>query len=246
MKQYDAIIIGAGMGGLAAGVLMAHAGKKIAIVEKNKLNGGRLTSWVHDGFTLDLGVHVISRGSKGPVVQCLQRCGIEPDLKFNTVRPTTSFKGEVFKFPRDVARYVPKEDFDKLMEFMSFIRSLSDEQSHEYDRIPLRDFLNRYTTNAFVHNAVNAICVVYIVVYEDTASTGEFIRCLNWEAQARSSGYPDGGCGSIPREYVKAFESLGGELYNDMPVESIAVENGKAAGVYVNGEIGRASCRERV
>lgn len=240
MKQYDAIIIGAGMGGLAAGVLMAHAGKKVAIVEKNKLNGGRLTSWVHDGFTLDLGVHVISRGSKGPVVQCLQRCGIEPDLKFNTVRPTTSFKGEVFKFPRDVARYVPKKDFDKLMEFMSFIRSLSDEQSHEYDRIPLRDFLNRYTTNAFVHNAVNAICVVYIVVYEDTASTGEFIRCLNWEAQARSSGYPDGGCGSIPREYVKAFESLGGELYNDMPVESIAVENGKAAGVYVNGELWQA------
>ena len=43
MKQYDAIIIGAGMGGLAAGVLMAHAGKRVAIVEKNKLNGGRLT-----------------------------------------------------------------------------------------------------------------------------------------------------------------------------------------------------------
>ena len=29
VKQYDAIIIGAGMGGLAAGVLMAHAGKKV-------------------------------------------------------------------------------------------------------------------------------------------------------------------------------------------------------------------------
>jgi len=236
MKHYDAIIIGAGIGGLAAGVLLAHAGKKVAILEKNALNGGRLTSWEKDGFHLDLGVHVISRGEKGPVMECLRRCGIEPELRFNTVRPNTSYQGEVFKFPRDVAKYVPQEDFDALMRFMADVTQISDEESHAYDNVSLQAFLDRYTKNQFVHNAVNAICVVYIVVYEDTASAGEFIRCLNWESAARSSGYPEGGCVAIPNAYIKAFQGFGGELYNNTPVEKILVKNDAACGVVVNGE----------
>ena len=31
MKQYDAIVIGAGIGGLGAALLLSHAGKKVAL-----------------------------------------------------------------------------------------------------------------------------------------------------------------------------------------------------------------------
>ena len=74
MKSYDAIVIGTGMGGLAAGLLMAHAGKKVAVFEKNEQPGGRLSSDVKDEFMLDLGVHCISQGDVGPVGECLRRC----------------------------------------------------------------------------------------------------------------------------------------------------------------------------
>ncbi len=56
MNQYDAIVIGTGIGGLAEGLLLAHAGKKVALFEKNDILGGRFCSWKKDGFTLDMGV----------------------------------------------------------------------------------------------------------------------------------------------------------------------------------------------
>ena len=33
MKHYDAIVIGAGVGGLASALLLAHSGKKVALLE---------------------------------------------------------------------------------------------------------------------------------------------------------------------------------------------------------------------
>ncbi len=44
MKQYDAIVIGAGIGGLASALLLAESGKKVALFEKTARTGGRRVS----------------------------------------------------------------------------------------------------------------------------------------------------------------------------------------------------------
>ena len=38
--DYDAIVIGAGLGGLTAGALFAHAGHRVLIIEQNETFGG--------------------------------------------------------------------------------------------------------------------------------------------------------------------------------------------------------------
>lgn len=43
-KHYDAIVIGAGVGGLTAGTLLAHSGQKVLILEKADRVGGRALS----------------------------------------------------------------------------------------------------------------------------------------------------------------------------------------------------------
>lgn len=240
MRKYDVIVIGSGMGGLAAAVLLAHLGKKVAILEKNDIPGGRLTSWKKGEFNVDLGVHVISRGAKGPVCQCLERTGVPFDLSFHVVRPVNVYKGEIYKFPRDVAKYVPEEDFQALMRFMGDIRSYSEEEAHQYDHLTVDQLLDKYTTNKFVHNAVCTVCTIYTEVGSNEAAAGDFINCLNWEASARSSGYPSGGCIAISREYLKVLDVLGGEIFYNMPVERIVVENGAAAAVMAGGEEWRA------
>lgn len=48
--NYDVIIIGTGIGGAAIGALLAHAGWKILILEKNKIVGGRYTTYKRYGF----------------------------------------------------------------------------------------------------------------------------------------------------------------------------------------------------
>ncbi|MBU4034978.1 MAG: FAD-dependent oxidoreductase [Proteobacteria bacterium] len=63
--MYDAVIIGAGIGGLTCGTVLAKAGKKVLIVERNKRPGGYVTSYSRDGFIFDV-PHIIS-GSRKPL-----------------------------------------------------------------------------------------------------------------------------------------------------------------------------------
>lgn len=48
-------IIGAGPGGLAAALLLAHAGLQVDIFERQPYVGGRTSAWRQDGFTFDRG-----------------------------------------------------------------------------------------------------------------------------------------------------------------------------------------------
>jgi phytoene desaturase len=54
-SEKSVIIIGAGPGGLAAAMLLAHAGVKVRILEKQPRVGGRCGSFEHHGFRFDIG-----------------------------------------------------------------------------------------------------------------------------------------------------------------------------------------------
>ena len=43
MKQYDAIVVGAGIAGLGAAALLASKGRKVLLLEKEPILGGRST-----------------------------------------------------------------------------------------------------------------------------------------------------------------------------------------------------------
>lgn len=56
----EVVILGAGIGGLAAGYFLARTGKyRMTVLEKDSVAGGMCGSFTHDGFTLDYGAHKI-------------------------------------------------------------------------------------------------------------------------------------------------------------------------------------------
>lgn len=54
-SDQDVLIVGAGPGGLAAALLLAHSGLKVRVVEKAPYIGGRTRIVEHDGFKFDNG-----------------------------------------------------------------------------------------------------------------------------------------------------------------------------------------------
>jgi all-trans-retinol 13,14-reductase len=59
-SRYDAIVIGSGIGGLAAGALLAkHAGLKVLVLERHYTAGGFTHVFRRPGYEWDVGVHYI-------------------------------------------------------------------------------------------------------------------------------------------------------------------------------------------
>jgi len=57
--QYDAIVIGSGIGGLTAAACLAKAGKKVLVLEQHYTAGGYTHSYARNGYEWDVGVHYI-------------------------------------------------------------------------------------------------------------------------------------------------------------------------------------------
>jgi all-trans-retinol 13,14-reductase len=50
-RNFDAIVIGSGLGGLTAGGLCARAGLKVLVLERNEVFGGAATTFHHNGWS---------------------------------------------------------------------------------------------------------------------------------------------------------------------------------------------------
>ncbi len=60
--QWDAIVIGSGMGGLTAAALLAkHAGKKVVVLERHYTAGGYTHTFHRPGYEWDVGLHYIGQ-----------------------------------------------------------------------------------------------------------------------------------------------------------------------------------------
>ncbi|MEK9604502.1 MAG: FAD-dependent oxidoreductase [Flavobacteriaceae bacterium] len=56
-KKYDAIVIGAGLGGLTAGARLAKKGRKVLILEQHYIPGGCATTFKRKDFVMEVGLH---------------------------------------------------------------------------------------------------------------------------------------------------------------------------------------------
>ena len=63
-RDYDAIIIGSGLGGLACGATLAKTGKKVLVLEQHDLIGGCATCFKRKGMLIDAGLHEMDWGSE--------------------------------------------------------------------------------------------------------------------------------------------------------------------------------------
>jgi all-trans-retinol 13,14-reductase len=57
--EYDAIVIGSGMGGMTAAALLSKIGLKVLVLEQHYVPGGYTHTFSRKGFTWDVGVHAV-------------------------------------------------------------------------------------------------------------------------------------------------------------------------------------------
>jgi prolycopene isomerase len=98
MKQdFDAIVIGAGLGGLSASASLAGKGRSVLLLERHNVPGGYATSFMRGGYEFEIALHALTgvdaRRKTGPLYGYLEELGVADRIEFV---PLHSFYRSIF------------------------------------------------------------------------------------------------------------------------------------------------------
>jgi prolycopene isomerase len=234
-----AVVIGSGIGGSGSAALLAQKGYDVTMLEGQPFEGGRCASMEREGFRYDFGVHMFSRGEKGPLGEINRRTG--GDLRWVSYDWPCHIMGRMeFDFPLDInslfkqfylARKLGVKTRNYLGAFRLFLLLMGGKGVEENDDVILQDYVSRFTDDEVIHLFVNCISQLYFAQSYRESSAGEFLWSFSRMFQGASFGYPVGGGGGIPQSYVAGVERQGGAaLFNEEAVR-IVVEGGRVTGV---------------
>jgi len=246
---YDAIIIGAGMSGLAAGIRLAMYDKKVLILERHYVAGG-LNSYYHKfKRPFDVGLHAMTnfvpKGTKrAPLTKLLRQLRIPYDafqlreqhgsqIHFPSVQ--LDFDNDFETLRAEVRRAFPDQidGFDALTKrVLEF-----DDTSLDAKPIPSREILEEHLSEPLLIEMLFCPLMYYGSPNENEMEFGQF--CIMWKS-VFSEGFarPEGGVRTIIDLLVKKFKELGGELRYSQGVSKILTKGGKAYGVELERERG--------
>ena len=245
-KHYDAVIIGAGMSGLAAGIRLAHFGKRVVILERHNVVGGLNSFYSIDGRKFDVGLHAMTnyvppdvKGTPlGRILRQLRIDRAELDLcpqKRSFVRFTgteLAFSNDFALLESEVARAFP-DQIDGFRALVADIRAF-DDLSLEPCTLMAREFIRRRIGDALLEELILCPILYYGSAQERDVDALQFVilfKSVFLEGFAR----PFEGIRVVLRALTDRYRSSGGERRMKCGVSRLLVENGRVAGVELEG-----------
>jgi phytoene dehydrogenase-like protein len=109
MARYDVVVIGAGLGGLTAGAILARAGRKVLVIERSNSVGGAASSYKSGDLFVEGSLHETSdpHDPRDPKHTALTRAGVIDAVKWIPARTLYEARGGPLDRP-----FVMPDDFD--------------------------------------------------------------------------------------------------------------------------------------
>lgn len=240
--MYDAIIIGAGMSGLAAGIRLAYYDQRVCILERHTTIGGLNSFYRLAGRNYDVGLHAVTnfapKGTrKGPLARLIKQLrmswddfSLVPQIGSSVMFPglTLRFNNDFDFFRSEIDRAFPgqKEKFRRL------VANVSDYDDLDFDRanVSARAVVTEIITDPLLVEMLFCPLMYYGSAREDDMDWAQF--CIMFRSIFMEGfGRPFAGVRLILKQLVRKFRHLGGELRLRSGVSKLEVRDGEVARV---------------
>jgi phytoene dehydrogenase-like protein len=246
--NYDTLIIGAGLSGLAAGIRLAYYEKRVCILERHTTIGGLNSFYRLRGRNHDVGLHAVTNyappGTKtGPLSKLLRQLRLRwddfdlaPQLGSKVVFPgkTLRFHNDFAAFESEVAEQFPRQ--------IDGFRKLS-RRIHEHDELNLqrkelsaRAVLEEHLSDPLLIDMLFCPLMFYGSPTPHDMDFNQFVIMFK-SIYREGFGRPPGGVRPLFKTLVRRFRSLGGELRLRSGVKRLLNDGRRVTGVELdNGE----------
>jgi phytoene dehydrogenase-like protein len=247
MKQnhYDAAIIGAGMSGLAAGIRLAHFGRKVCIFERHNAPGGLNSFYSIAGRKFDVGLHAMTNyvppGVKGtPLGKLLRQLRIDREefALCPQKRSRIAFRDCELEFTNEfavldaaVAAKFPAQA-DGWRALVGLVRTY-DDVALDAKPLSARAVVARHITDPLLTDMIFCPLMYYGSAQERDMEFGQFVimfKALFLEGFAR----PLEGVRVIIRVLLEKYRQAGGERRMKCGVARIIEREGRVAALVLD------------
>ncbi len=263
-KEYDAVVIGAGIGGLTCANLLAKNGLKTLVLEQHSKPGGYVTSYKRHGFTFDV-AHVISTAAPhGSVGRILSYLNLDKEIELIELDPWQKliYPKHTVRVPLDLKEYEKSlvESFPKESTSIPKYLQTLNKIWQEVNRMPMFSSKPRLMTfpieypitfkyasktfkdlldNHFEDQELKALLSSLYPYLGSPASklSALYATCCLMSFHSGRAYYPKGGFQKFADIFADGLKRYGGDLTLNSMVTKILLEGGKATGVELeNGQ----------
>lgn len=241
--SYDAIIIGAGMSGLAAAIRLAYYGRKVCVLEKHFVTGGLNSYYRRGGYDLDVGLHAMTNYSSpqnktlSPFLKILRQLRLKHEdfalrpQKISKIcfrSAELGFTNDFDFFRSQVCSVFPGQagNFEKLLELINSHNELD----LNAKPISARGVISSVITDPLLIEMLLCPLSYYGSASENDMEFGQFVimfKSIFIEGFSR----PYEGVRKIIGLLENKLRECGGELRLKTEVRSINIEGGRARSV---------------
>jgi phytoene dehydrogenase-like protein len=234
-QHFDAIVIGAGLGGLLSAAQLLERGKRVVILERLPHCGGRFTAKTFQGAQISTGaVHMLPFGSSGVLSRVLQRLRIPHRIFDADVFGSFHVRGQqirsrgvlgVFKV------FGPRQFFwfTRVGYLLFFKRLPETERALPFDTWLVRHIDVRRNPELVAFFASISRFALSLELHQVT--TEEVMRTTKHMFRFGAPGILQGGCGALTSELERRVLDQGADLRLRADVLQILHTDGQATGV---------------
>jgi len=232
-ELFDAVIIGAGLGGLSAGAYLSRAGRKVLVLEQSDVIGGRCRSFEIMGRRFDIGADYFGSKMLARFEELGKLGSVEP-LSFNVL---AEHQNHTMTLPqgihtlRDLSRMGVSLPGMITMSFrIAGILKLGNEKKFHNNH----ELIRHITDNPHFRDILNI--GAYFTGNDPENMPTYWFRLLFGDTYGYAKPfYPKKGAQSLPDLLAEVISENGGGIVLETPVEKITVEGGRATGVVADG-----------